>query len=247
VKGGPADAAGLRSGDVVRKVNETPVADTESLHAQEDQLDRHALKVYEVERAGETLAVPVTPDAACRYRVYLSGAQVVNAFANGKDVMVTRGMAGFAGTDDELALVLSHEMAHNVMRHIDKRKQNAGAGALGDLLIALLTRGQYYGSAMSAAAASAYSQEFEAEADYVGLYIMASAGFPIDDAPQFWRRMAAMNPASIKGSHSASHPSTAYRMIALENAVQEIHAKQAAGEPLRPNLKDGQVAPATAR
>lgn len=87
--------------------------------------------------------------------------------------------------------------------------------------------------------ASAYSQEFEAEADYVGLYLMANAGLPISDAPSFWRRMAAANPKSIKANHSSSHPSTSYRMVALEEAVREIQGKIDSGESLTPTMKKG--------
>jgi predicted Zn-dependent protease len=156
-------------------------------------------------------------------------------------------MVNFATDDRELALVIAHEMAHNTMSHLEAKKQNAGLGLAGDIAVLLLSRGQVSTrGALSQAMASAYSQEFEAEADYVGLYIMANAGFPIDEAPLFWRRMAAAHPGSIKANHAASHPSTAYRMVALENAVKEIDAKRAASEPLRPNMKDGHVAPSTA-
>jgi hypothetical protein len=68
---------------------------------------------------------------------------------------------------------------------------------------------------------------------------MAQAGMPITEAPSFWRRMAAAHPASIKSNHSASHPSTAYRMVALEEAVKEIDNKKQKGEALVPNMVDG--------
>jgi predicted Zn-dependent protease len=93
--------------------------------------------------------------------------------------------------------------------------------------------------------AGAYSQEFESEADYVGLYIMANSGMPIADAPKFWRRMAAAFPSNIKANYSASHPSTSYRMVALEETVREINVKVEKSEPLLPNMKDGKFNPPT--
>jgi len=53
------------------------------------------------------------------------------------------------------------------------------------------------------------AEDFEREADYVGLYIMALDGWPIDSAPDLWRRMAAQSPGSIK--FASSHPTTAER------------------------------------
>ena len=69
------------------------------------------------------------------------------------------------------------------------------------------------------AGAGAFSQDFEAEADYVGVYLMARGGYDIGLAPNFWRRMAVIHPASIKTNHSSTHPSAPERFVALESAV----------------------------
>jgi len=115
-------------------------------------------------------------------------------------------MTSFARNDDELALVIAHEMAHNLMKHIEAKKQNAMGGFLADLALAVLTRGAYKDANFANAAGQAYSQEFESEADYVGLYILAKAGLPIDEAPKFWRRMAIAHPANIKTNHLQATP-----------------------------------------
>jgi predicted Zn-dependent protease len=86
----------------------------------------------------------------------------------------------------------------------------------------------------SDAAAHVFSQEFESEADYEGLYLAARAGFNIADAPDFWRRMAAEHPGSIKKNFAASHPSSPERYLALENAVKEIESKREHGDSLLP-------------
>jgi predicted Zn-dependent protease len=83
-------------------------------------------------------------------------------------------------------------------------------------------------------AVNSQARDFEREADYVGLYLTARAGIPIDDAPKFWRRMAVANPASTKGGFLASHPPAAERFLALEATVAEIKSKLATGEPLLP-------------
>jgi membrane-associated protease RseP (regulator of RpoE activity) len=242
LEGSPADVAGLKARDVIKKVNGVLTTDAKAMNDLYEKLPPEEPITYEVERSGMPLTISTKPERGCRYPVTLHPSQSINAFADGARVLIARGMVNFARDDNELALVIAHEMAHNTMRHMDARKQNMGVGLLADLAVILLSRGQVSNTNFSQLAATTYSQEFEAEADYVGLYIMANAGLPIDDAPKFWRRMAAAHPANIKTNHSASHPSTAYRMVALEDAVKEIQAKRASNAPLQPNMKDGRIA-----
>ena len=80
-----------------------------------------------------------------------------------------------------------------------------------------------------------YSADFEREADYVGLYIMARAGYNIDKAPDVWRMMSAANPEAIYVT--STHPNNPARTIAMTKTVAEIHAKQRSGQPLIPNIQ----------
>ncbi|WP_456325224.1 M48 family metalloprotease, partial [Desulfonauticus submarinus] len=79
----------------------------------------------------------------------------------------------------------------------------------------------------------AFSQEFEAEADYVGCYCAARAGYNVSKAAQLWRRIAATHPSAInlKGT---THPSTAKRFIAIQKTVEEIKQKIENKQPLIP-------------
>jgi predicted Zn-dependent protease len=73
----------------------------------------------------------------------------------------------------------------------------------------------------------------ERQADYIGLYVMARAGFNVDVAPQLWRRVGALTPRESKAM--PTHPAPPERMAAMALAVAEIKAKQAAGLPLVPD------------
>jgi len=129
---------------------------------------------------------------------------------------------------------MGHELAHNAEGHIQMQKKDARSGRVFDVLAALggiNTHGRF-----ARRAALRYSQEYENQADYVGLYFMALGGYAIDGAPDFWRRMAVEHPSSIKDSYQATHPSSPARFAALEKTVLEIHQRTVTGLPLTPDV-----------
>jgi predicted Zn-dependent protease len=78
------------------------------------------------------------------------------------------------------------------------------------------------------------SRAFQREADYVGLYFMARAGFDNDGVEHFWRRLAAEFPQDI--AVASTHPASAERAAGLAAARAEIRMRQAAGAELRPAM-----------
>ena len=184
-----------------------------------------------LERNGRAIDKTLALEPVCDFSVAIENKDAINAFADGKRIVFTKGMMRFAN-DQELAIVFGHELAHNLNKHVDAKVQNATVGTLADILFAVggvNTRG-----AFGAAGAGAYSQDFEREADYVGLYLTARAGHDIAGAGNFWRRMAVEYPSNIKGSYSASHPSPAERFANIEEITSEINRKKSARQPLTP-------------
>lgn len=180
----------------------------------------------------------------CIYEFDLLEGGAVNAYADGKKLYITPAMIDFAKTDEELAIVLAHEYAHNLMEHISSQQGNALLGGLfGAVLDGLATSqgvntGSEFTKAGAQMAALAYSADFEQEADYVGLYVMEHAGYDISNAPNFWRRMSIENPSSV--FTTTTHPTNPHRFIALEKTVKEIADKKASGIALLPNPKPQQ-------
>lgn len=78
----------------------------------------------------------------------------------------------------------------------------------------------------------------EAEADYLGLYLMELAGIPLDGTAEFWRRMGAANPASISVKRATTHPGTPERYLAIEATQREIAARKAAGKFVLPDIRE---------
>jgi predicted Zn-dependent protease len=196
-----------------------------------------------VEKAAHALCKEITNGkSGCRYEVVLAAEEKgLNAHADGKRVVMYPAMMDFAENDNELAFVVAHEFAHNIMKHPDAAKQNIGIGALLGVAIdiAATAGGMNTGGQFSQIGASqghlSYAPEFEHEADYVGLYILARSGYPIKDAPMFWRRMSLASPQSIY--ISTTHPTNPARTIEMDKTVQEINYKKQRGLPLSPNIK----------
>jgi len=138
----------------------------------------------------------------------------------------------FTQNDSELSVVVGHEVAHTIMKHINKQRGNQTVGLILDLLAAGF--GVNTGGIFSDIGSQAFSQPFEAEADYVWLYLTARAGYMVKDAPKFWRRMGIDHPSNIHSTHAASHLGTPERFVALEKTVVEIFEKRVAGKKLLP-------------
>lgn len=239
--GSPAQRAGLREKDVILALQGKPAqkgtgARQKFLEAIAETAKMRKELSFKVRRAGAEHVISVEHEPACDYPALLHPADAINAFADGRQIVVTRGMLRFVRDDLELAVVVGHELAHNTMKHIEKQTGNVLLGTLLDILAA--SRGVDTQGMFGNLAGLVYSKEFEAEADYVGLYLTARAGYDVDKAPNFWRRMASASPGAIQQrGFGASHPSTPERFLALEKIVEEIRAKKASGKDLKPELR----------
>ena len=238
---GPAAQAGLQIGDSLIKVGSHEVAPgKDGLAALQSYLEKNLTDaplgvVYAREDTVKTTSL--TPTQACDYQVVYSDKSDVNAFADGRRVVMLRGIIEFVRNDDELAMIIGHELAHNILDHISKKQTQMAGGMLGGLLLDVLagTSGQFsrLGGQLGA---QAFSPAYESEADYMGLYATARAGYNINKAPYLWRRMGARNTGSI--ALTSTHPPTAERFVALEKTVAEIQQKQTQALPLVPDRKN---------
>jgi hypothetical protein len=208
--GSPAALAGLERGDIfLNEAGEPAKLDGESWDAVLED------KRVTVRRGDEEVTLNVQPTLACNYNLRLSPSSAVNAFADGRNITVTSGMMEFVKSDDELALIIGHELAHNTMGHIRK--------SIGNYILSL--------------GGTRYTRPFESEADYVGLYYMVRAGYSAQGVESFWQRLAKTSPKGI--NRAKTHPTFPDRYLRIRAAQDEILAKQKAGKPLLPNFIAG--------
>jgi beta-barrel assembly-enhancing protease len=246
-KGGAADRAGLRAGDRIvaiggRALGLGPRALAYAATAvRVVSVASAGPLMFNVVRSGEPMRFLAAPDAVCNYRVRVVASRDLNAFSDGLHVFVTSGFMQIVD-DDELSVILAHEIAHNSMGHVGAKFRNAGTFVWLYFIvdgIARLTSRQYMPPSNPALAgplgAALFSKGFEAEADYVAMYELALAGRSVEAAPRLWRH--------VVGDHSGrsiiarTHPTTAERVVRMRKTIVEINSKVAAGQPLHPETK----------
>ena len=242
VEGSPAHEAGLRAGDVVVAVDGERVPTPSNKKSADRALkliaDQSNKQTYAmtVRRGDGEVTVDVNNRLACEYPVVMLTDDMLNAFADGNNIYVTSGMLRFLESETELQAVLAHELAHNTEGHIKAKRANAGIGALFGLFldVAAATQGVYtdFASDFARFASMRFSQDFEREADYVGIYMMERSGIDSSEVGDLWRKMAVENAASI--TFGRSHPTTAERFVNLDTYSKEARQKKLVGEALLP-------------
>ncbi len=237
----PAELADLRVGDRLLAINEKSLDDENAIGAMRilhtlDYPDDRSLELL-IEREGQIKELTINGIPACKYSVQMVNNNAVNAFASFEGVSITTGMIRFCETDNELALVVGHEIAHIALGHLIKGTINRFPGMILDVVIAA-TLGVDTQGVLGSLSTLVFSKAFEQEADYAGLYILARAAYDVTGAANFFRRMAVEYPGSIKENFLATHPSMPERFVAIENTIHEIEEKQRKGKPLIPEKKD---------
>ena len=227
----------LKKNDEIVEIDGSPVSDYKSFEeAMRNPFSTGNLHMSLIRASGERASVWLKGVLACNYRAAVVMTDDVNAFADGQNVFITTGMLRFTESDDELALVLGHEFSHNALGHLKQMRAQSFGGLLLDLAVGVFT-GVNTGGLFSKVGRIAFSKEFEADSDYMGLYMAARAGYDIEIAPDFWRRMAVEHPGSIAKNFMATHPSTPERAAALQESIQEIKNKLSDGRPLTPEYR----------
>ncbi len=197
-----------------------------------------------IESAGAVVCrhIGFDPERGCYFAFEMDTRdESVNAHADGKKIVVAGGMMRFVKSDNELAMVMAHEMAHNLLGHVESNRRNSMGGMLFGLVldVAAATQGVNtqggFGELGGNVGLLSYSSAFESEADYVGMYIMANAGYDIHNVAHMWRRMSIANSDAIYVS--TTHPSNSERFVMLNKTVTEIEYKQKHHFPLLPDFK----------
>lgn len=158
----------------------------------------------------------------------------VNAFCMpGGKIVVYEGLMKLASSEDELAVVVGHEVAHAVAKHSNERMSQQVLASYGSqALSAALSKksaitqqvaSTVYGLGSQYGVMLPFSRKHESEADYMGLIFMKMAGYNPDAAVTFWKKMSAQGGSTPE--FMSTHPSDSRRIDDINKALPEIKQK----------------------
>ncbi len=208
--GSAAERAGLVRGTLIAAINGQPIAtpsDDETIRIDTAIVAVAALDPAEAlsvtDASGRTYRLEATPGCASAFRLERKGAQ---AAANGILVRVRYDLAREITDEAELAAVIAHELAHNILRHPDRL------------------------AAAPSGRSARRVRATELEADRLSVWLMNDAGYDPLAAVRFWTRHK--RPLI----RAATHPPRSERIAAIEAEWAALKAARAADPGARPPL-----------
>ncbi len=164
-----------------------------------------------------------------RWEVNLFGSKQLNAFCmpGGKIAFYSGILDQLRLSEDEMAMVMGHEMAHALREHARERlakTQATGIGlAIGAQLLGLGQIGELGANLGTQLLALQYSRDDESEADLVGLELAARGGFDPRASVTLWQKMASVGRSSSP-SFLSTHPSGPNRIRELQANVPKVQS-----------------------
>ena len=172
-----------------------------------------------------------------RWEVNLIGSQQINAFClpGGKIAFFYGILDQLKLSDDEVAMVMGHEMTHALREHARERMGKTmvtrGAIEIGSALLGLGNGGRYLADMGGQLLTLKFGREDESEADLIGLELAARAGYDPHAGVTLWQKMAAANKAA-PAQWLSTHPSGPTRIHDIEVNLPKVAPLYArAGRP----------------
>ena len=160
--------------------------------------------------------------------------KALNAFClPGGKVVVYTGILTAARNDDQLATVISHEIAHALARHGAERMSSAtvqqGIQTLGNVVLAVGAPSyqnvfnQAYGIGSQVGVMLPYGRMQESEADEIGIYLMHKAGYNMQEALKFWENMS--EGKTDTNEFLSTHPSSSTRIEDIKKVIVKVQSQ----------------------
>lgn len=167
-----------------------------------------------IKRIIQKLLPQIPSPAGFNYKYYVVESEEVNAFTAGGRIFVFTGILKHVYSDDELACILSHEIYHNELGHINKllRKQEVVSRLMKK------KRGKIAGWALLLLGNS-FNQDEETLCDLHGVDLAQSAGYRGCSAINFWNRISKNETGSNRGKWLRSHPYGKQRMNCIHHHI----------------------------
>lgn len=237
-EGSPVDKAGIKEGEVLLAINGQPVEDIYSMA----RLIRKSMKEQGA-KTGDSVTLTLLrngleEEVAIKVEELpldvvfdLGNEEDVNAYAVRDRIHISYGMVNFCKSDDELAAVIGHEVAHVARGHYKRKASALVVNAIASVTLGVTAEAFVpgVGELVRVGAESAgnmaglrFSRDLEREADYFGVKFMRLAGFNPNTAVAFHDRFAIEIPATLSAGYLNTHPSSPERSLRMQKSIEEL-------------------------
>jgi len=211
IPGSVADNAGFRVDDEIIRVNNIKVDDpaVANVHKSYDRTDRFLAMLsgtlstgpadLVVRRKGQLLHLQLRGQSSCGGGLILTNSSELNAWSDGSHVVITTGMAALADSQDEIAFVIAHEMAHNILGHSTEKARGIFGGI-------------------------AQTKQEEMEADSFAVTLMHEAGYDPEGGISFLHKVS----RRLWWAISLDHPGFGRRIQIVSSAITALRRSAAA-------------------
>ncbi len=222
-KGSGADRAGVRAADRIVSIDGVPATPggriVQSMRARVAAAAASGAPSVGVvvRRDGKELALTVPLDSSCAMTLMSWRDDAPNAWSDGRTIAVTTGMLAYVNADDDLAVVLAHEIAHAIMRQSAPR---SGRDRLLDATVDVATAAVAFATddqwlrMKSARPEEPFSDADEQRADDLTRQLLVQTGHAAP-SHDFWRRLQLLDPSSAP--YPRNHPLSMPRIIRMDD------------------------------
>ena len=238
----------LQPGDVLLSLNKTKIDNVRRFQAVASKLKIDQPLEIEILRGNQNLNFSTKMGQfPINIPIMMVDAQEVNAGTDGKMIVVTYGLVNFAKSDDEIAFVVGHELAHAVRGHVAKVQGGQILALIAALALGIAVESRSPGSGSTVMRGvgdigniftASYSRDLEREADYFGTKFVYYSGYDVNTCATVEERFAIEIPATMIKNYLSTHPSSPERVARVRKIIEELKA----GNPTEPGIKQEEKA-----
>ncbi len=234
--GSGAMQAGLKRGDILQTIQDQRLPTGAQAEPETARLLPPLLKnlteiKITVQRQSQQITVNVPLTLACAFAIDVGNSQLINAYADGRRILLTRGLLDSLSSDEDVAVIIAREISHTILQHAKQLQQTATLSAVIDNLLVFKPDPN---TVSASNGIKVMPEKMDQEADRLALYMLARANYDPANFSRLLKRLAQTANAAQTNTYQALHPWTEERQNLILSTLKEIRQKQSTKKILVP-------------